>query len=112
MPTPASKCHTTRKAAKRARYAAESAVPVAGHQAKRLARRMKRIQDLLGEHQDTVTTRVVLRELASAASSEGENAYTFGVLDGVQAARGRALRAKLPVAVRAAQQPKVRAWCS
>ena len=49
--------HEVRKAAKRLRYAAESARPVFGKRAKRLAARAEAVQELLGEHQDTVVAR-------------------------------------------------------
>ncbi|WP_344337228.1 CHAD domain-containing protein, partial [Kitasatospora putterlickiae] len=44
--------HEARKAAKRARYAGETAVPVAGAAAERYVERMKAVQEALGEHQD------------------------------------------------------------
>ena len=46
--------HEVRKAAKRARYAAEPLVGVYGKDAKRFVKAMKRIQSLLGEQHDTV----------------------------------------------------------
>ena len=54
--------HEVRKSAKRLRYAAESARPVFRNRAKRLASRAEALQGLLGEHQDTVVARGVLRE--------------------------------------------------
>ena len=68
--------HEVRKKAKRLRYAAESATPVLGKRAKRLARRAKKLQDALGAHQDTVASRAWLEELT--ARSEGEAAIAFG----------------------------------
>ena len=58
--------HELRKAAKRARYAAESVEPVFGRSADRLAARFEDLQDLLGEHQDSVGAR------GAAASDRGE----------------------------------------
>src|SRR5437764_342811 len=50
--------HEVRKQAKRTRYVAESVGPALGSKAasaiRRLARRARRIQDVLGEHQDAV----------------------------------------------------------
>jgi CHAD domain-containing protein len=56
--------HSVRKKGKRARYAAE----LAGW--KTSVRRAKRLQDVLGEHQDAVVAAGRLRELAAAATPE------------------------------------------
>ncbi|MGK5728087.1 CHAD domain-containing protein [Streptomyces sp. URMC 124] len=74
--------HEARKAAKRARYAAEAAVPALGKPAKRFASRMKDVQTLLGDHQDSVMTRTVLRTLAVRAHAAGESTFTLGLLYG------------------------------
>ncbi|MEU7023310.1 CYTH and CHAD domain-containing protein [Streptomyces sp. NPDC046203] len=74
--------HDARKAAKRVRYAAEAAAPALGKPARRLVTRMKRLQDCLGDHQDSVVARAALRELADAAHTAGETAFTWGVLYG------------------------------
>ncbi|MEU5190338.1 CYTH and CHAD domain-containing protein [Streptomyces klenkii] len=74
--------HEARKAAKRARYAAEAAVPALGKPAKRFRSRMKEVQELLGDHQDTVMTRTVLRALAIRAHAAGESTFTLGLLYG------------------------------
>jgi len=72
--------HETRKAAKRARYAAETAQPVAGKKARRFAKRMKRVQSVLGDHQDAVNARATAREIGVHAHLGGENAFSFGLL--------------------------------
>ena len=51
--------HDMRKAAKRLRYAAEVAKPALGRPAKRLVKKVKAAQELLGEHQDSVVARAV-----------------------------------------------------
>ena len=63
--------HEVRKAAKRARYAAEPLVDVYGKDAKRFVKAMKRIQSLLGEQHDTVAARIRLRSLADHAVGGG-----------------------------------------
>ena len=73
--------HEARKAAKRARYAAEAVEPAFGKQARRFARRMKAVQSVLGDHQDAVTARAVAREIGLQAHLAGENAFTFGLLN-------------------------------
>lgn len=72
--------HETRKAAKRARYAAEAAQPVFGKKASRFAKRMKAVQSILGDHHDAVTARAATREIGVHAHLVGENAFTFGLL--------------------------------
>jgi CHAD domain-containing protein len=62
------------------RYAAEAAAPVLGKPAERLVKRVKQVQELLGDHQDAVVARPVLRELAVAAHLDGENGFTYGLL--------------------------------
>src|SRR4051794_6222727 len=64
--------HEVRKKAKRLRYAAESAEPVLGKRATALAKATKKVQQALGEHQDTVVARQRLREYGVKAHSNGE----------------------------------------
>jgi len=56
--------HAVRKKGKRARYAAE----LAGR--KKPVQRAKKLQDVLGEHQDAVVAAERLRELATGAATE------------------------------------------
>lgn len=102
--------HEVRKAAKRARYAAESVTPVFGKPAKRLARRMERLQEVLGEHQDSVVARDALRRLGATAHLAGENGFTFGLMHELERARGEAARLEYEPALRAAARKRVRKW--
>ena len=68
--------HEARKAAKRLRYALEVAEPVIGKPARRLRKRTKHLQQPLGAHHDSVVLRVLVRELATSASSPA--AFTLG----------------------------------
>jgi CHAD domain-containing protein len=86
--------HESRKAAKRLRYAAEAARPVLGKDAKRVARAAKAAQTLLGEHHDSVVTRSVLRELGVQAHLDGDSAFTFGLLYGLEQWRAEVLEEK------------------
>ena len=72
--------HEMRKAAKRLRYAAEVASPRWGGRRSGWSRRSRRLQELLGEHQDSVVARGLLRELGAAAAAEGGNGFAFGWL--------------------------------
>ncbi|WP_328487192.1 CYTH and CHAD domain-containing protein [Streptomyces zaomyceticus] len=88
--------HEARKAAKRARYAAEAARPTLGKPAKRLAKRVKAVQSLLGEHQDAVVARGALRELAVEAHGAGESAFTWGLLFGREESAAETTERELP----------------
>ena len=76
--------HETRKAAKRARYAAEAARPALGkkdgRKARRFAKRMKHVQSALGAHQDAVIAQAAARDIGVQAHLAGENAFSFGLL--------------------------------
>ncbi len=72
--------HEARKAAKRARYAGEAVSPAFGRPAKRFTKQMKRVQTVLGDHQDAVVARGVDRELGVSAHLAGENAFSYGLL--------------------------------
>lgn len=72
--------HKARKAAKRARYAAELGKPL-DQRAKRTIKHYKRIQGLLGDHQDTVVAAEALRRMAlTAGTTVGENGFSYGML--------------------------------
>jgi CHAD domain-containing protein len=74
--------HRARKAAKRARYAAELCKHVgASTQTKRTVKHYKRFQSVLGDYQDTVVASGALSRIALAAGTTvGENGFTFGLL--------------------------------
>lgn len=89
--------HEVRKAAKRLRYSAELAAGLprgsgggsaadkhTGKKRRRRARRTaksaRRIQRMLGQHQDSVVARVRLAELAGRALRSGENGFSYGRL--------------------------------
>jgi CHAD domain-containing protein len=103
--------HEVRKAAKRLRYASESAVPVLGRRAAKLAARAKAVQKALGEHQDSVVARRVLRDLGVRAHLSGENGFTFGRLHGLEEARAGEPVARYLEAYGDLPTPsKVRSW--
>jgi CHAD domain-containing protein len=72
--------HDVRKAAKRVRYAAEVAMPAVGKPANRTRKRARTVTKILGDHQDSVVVRPVVRELGAQAHAAGENGFTFGLL--------------------------------
>lgn len=88
--------HEARKAAKRARYAGEAARPALGKPAKKFAKRMKSVQQVLGDHQDSVVARDTVRALAVAAHAAGESAFTWGLLYGQEEATAAERERELP----------------
>ena len=102
--------HDVRRAAKRARYAADLVRPVFGDDAARLAAAMEQIQEVLGEYQDSVTAQPVIAEIAAAARDAGEDGFTFGLLYGLEQRRGDQALARYPEALSAAQSKSVRRW--
>lgn len=73
--------HEARKDAKRARYCSEAAEPVLGKAAAGHTARMKAVQQLLGEHQDSVMCRVTLAEAAARARAAGEDPAPYRAID-------------------------------
>ena len=73
--------HRARKAAKRARYAAELVEPAVGKRAGKRVDRLKDLQDVLGEHQDSVQSmRILLRLGATTGAKARRNGFTYGLL--------------------------------
>ncbi len=81
--------HALRIAGKRARYATELAAPTLERDATKFIRCAKRLQDVLGEHQDGCIAETELFRLAAATPST-DAAFAAGVV----AERERASRAK------------------
>ncbi|MCE5290126.1 MAG: CYTH and CHAD domain-containing protein [Nocardiaceae bacterium] len=69
-----SELHRARKAAKRARYAFELSAR------KKKAKHYKKIQRVLGDHQDSVVARGTLLRIAANAAPGEMNTFTLGVL--------------------------------
>jgi len=82
--------HEARKKAKRLRYAAESAVPVFGPRAETLAKSVRKLQESLGEYQDSVVARERLIELSRIAMLAQESEFTYGRLHAIEEHAGLA----------------------
>jgi CHAD domain-containing protein len=82
--------HRARKAGKRSRYAAEAT----GGETSSAVQHAKRLQDLLGEFQDSVVAIEMLRRLAEQAREADEDTFTYGVLTARQRASADAAREK------------------
>lgn len=73
--------HSARKAGKRARYAVEAAAPVRGAKATKVIDDRKHLQDVLGDHNDSIVSAAFLRDLgARLGSRSGHNGFTYGLL--------------------------------
>ncbi|MCH9720839.1 MAG: CYTH and CHAD domain-containing protein [Actinomycetia bacterium] len=87
--------HRVRKAAKRLRYLAAATGD------SKVAARAKRIQTLLGDHQDSVVSRGHLLQEATAARTAGEDTFTYGVLFAREAELARRCEEQLDDALKA-----------
>ena len=102
--------HECRKAAKRARYAAEAVVPRYGRPAERFAAAMERVQEALGEHHDSAVARETVREIGVRSHLDGETAFTWGLLHGIEEQRGREADDAFQRAWTKASRKKLRRW--
>jgi len=102
--------HEVRKAAKRLRYGTEALVPAYGKRAGRLVKSVRRVQTILGEHQDSVMAQRYLRSVTDSAALSPEEAFALGVMHAREDEnRDRDLR-RLDKAWSAASRPKLRRW--
>ena len=73
--------HRARKASKRHRYAVELVSPVWGAKADKIVSQRKDLQDLLGNHQDSIVSAAFLRDLgARRGIRSGQNGFSYGFL--------------------------------
>jgi CHAD domain-containing protein len=102
--------HEIRKASKRLRYAAESVSPAFGTQATALAEAAENLQEVLGEHQDSVVARSALRQLGVRIHLDGDNAFTIGRLHALEQVRGEDAAAAFDAAWSAVSKRRTRRW--
>ena len=100
--------HAVRRRAKQCRYAAEATEPAFGKPARRLARAMAEVQDVLGEHHDAVVAVAWLTKTAHECSPA--EAYAIGMLAQVEREAATAARAEFPDVWRGADTERVRGW--
>ncbi|MEV4573741.1 CYTH and CHAD domain-containing protein [Nonomuraea jabiensis] len=72
--------HSTRKAAKRARYTAEAAADILGKPATKLAKQAEKLQETLGSRQDALVAQDWLIRLGTRPGLSAEDAFTLGIL--------------------------------
>lgn len=100
--------HQVRIRAKRARYAADVARPVAGKPAAKLAGALSELQDVLGDVHDAVVTEAWLR--AAVRSTTAQAALAAGMLVACQRAEAAESRHRWPSAWNAARAKKRTRW--
>jgi CHAD domain-containing protein len=101
--------HRTRKAAKRARYAAEAASAALGPPAAKLARRAERLQDLLGEYHDGVVAVERLAATTGRPDTPAADTFVAGRLSEVERREAARCLEDLPsVAKKAAKRRPLR----
>jgi CHAD domain-containing protein len=106
--------HEVRKRAKRARYAAETVAdaldPEASDAAGRFARRARKVQDVLGEHQDAVVAAAEIRKAADAHPTLGPFNFAAGRLLETQLRAADTSRAGFPAVWDRLDRKKVVRW--
>ncbi len=104
--------HDVRKAAKRARYAAESLTPMFGPRAGQMAEAARQVQQALGDHRDTLLTAPVLRRLGARADLTADDGVAFGRMHALEQARGESALDAYASAVHQVEQPTLGNWLS
>ncbi|MEX0754541.1 MAG: CHAD domain-containing protein [Actinomycetota bacterium] len=100
--------HGARIRVKRARYAAESLVPVFGKSARRFAAAAAELQEVLGVHQDAVIATAWLREVGTGA--QAPTAFVAGELASIEETVAREARAAWPAAWKRLSRKRMRFW--
>jgi CHAD domain-containing protein len=98
--------HGTRKAAKRARYTAEAAVVSLGAPAAKLARRAERLQEILGDHHDSVVAVQRLAGIIERPDTPAADIFVAGRLSEVERREGARALDGLPAAAKKAAKRK------
>src|SRR5439155_7802136 len=89
------KIHATRIKTKRARYAAELAVPTVGKPASRFINKARAVQDVLGRHQDAIQAEVHIRTFLKKSTS-ARAAFVAGRMVERQRQRRERARKNMP----------------
>jgi CHAD domain-containing protein len=90
--------HRLRVRAKRLRYALETLLGLGGRSTRKLVDELRRLQELLGEHQDLMTLTHWLRSTAESVVPPPATLLATGALLGTLARRARKLRRRFPKA--------------
>jgi CHAD domain-containing protein len=71
---------------------------------------MRSLQDVLGEHRDSVMAREALSDIGAVAHVAGESAFTYGILHGIERDRGEEAERAFEAARRSLGPTKVQRW--
>ena len=102
--------HEARKAAKRLRYACEALAPVFGTPAEALAAAARDLQEVLGEHQDSVVSQALLRELAGHQGLSGDAVLGLGRLQLIEQSHAERARGHFETAWKEVSAKRNRRW--
>jgi len=102
--------HRLRIGAKRARYAAEVCVPLAGPAAQSLAEQLTRLTEALGQQQDAAMASAVLARAAQTPRIVAPTAFALGRLLGAQRAQIARARWAFPGLWDQVSRPEHRSW--
>lgn len=102
--------HEARKAAKRARYAAEPLIPVYGTDAERFVEAVTEVQESLGDLNDAVVAMHELRRLNITETARGHNTFALDVLHTREQEAADASEARFIRAWHKARRRKVLRW--
>jgi CHAD domain-containing protein len=108
-PAPDPALHQVRIRAKRARYAAEVVGPAFGKDARKFAKAITDLQDVLGEHQDSVVAAAWLRTNALTLG-DPRAVYVAGELGAMERAAAETSRAAWPKVWKQASAKSLRDW--
>jgi CHAD domain-containing protein len=108
-PAPDAALHQVRIRAKRARYAAEVVEPAFGKEARRFAKTVTEVQDVLGEHQDSVVAAGWLRANALELG-DSRAIYVAGELGAMERAAADSSRDAWPKVWKKASAKRLRDW--
>jgi CHAD domain-containing protein len=107
---PDSEWHALRVNGKRARYAVEAVADVVGGEAAVLGRRLAKLQDLLGEHQDAAVAAETWLAIAASDPDDHALAVTAGRLSERERESIRRVRADFPAAWRKLDKRRLLGW--
>ncbi len=112
--SPDSDYHDVRKKAKRLRYNAESAAKIlsgrSSRRANRIAKLARKLQDLLGTHQDAIVAREVVREIASAHEGDVPFQLAAARLMNRQESAAQQARKRFPSSWKKLDRKRNRRW--
>lgn len=107
---PDAKWHAVRINGKKARYAVDAVAPVVGGGAAKLAKSLRQVQNLLGEHQDAAVAAETWLSIAATDPADHAMAVTAGRLVERERAAIHAIRADFPEAWRKAVKGSRTKW--